>query len=64
MDKDIRRPSHQAQEEQEAPLVPAPGKQPWQEPKLTFIEPALTKHGTLEELTGQGFFGGFSPARS
>jgi len=64
MNKDVRRPSHQAQDEGRASLTPAPGKQPWQEPKLTFIEPTLTKHGTLEELTGQSFFGGFSPARS
>jgi hypothetical protein len=38
----------------------APGKTPWQEPKLTFVEPTLTIHGSLEELTG-GYFGGFSP---
>jgi hypothetical protein len=38
------------------------GLQPWEEPKLTFIEPTLTKHGRLEEVTGQGgFFGGFTP---
>lgn len=36
------------------------GKQPWQEPKLTFIEPKLTKHGKLEAVTA-GFFGPFSP---
>jgi hypothetical protein len=36
-------------------------KKPWQEPKLAFVEPKLTKHGTLEEVTGQGFFGGFTP---
>jgi hypothetical protein len=62
MDQDLSRPLHQAQEEQEVPLTPASGTQPWQEPKLTFIEPTLTKHGTLAEVTGQGFFGGFSPA--
>jgi hypothetical protein len=38
----------------------APEKQPWEEPKLAFIEPTLTKHGQLEEVTA-GFFGGFSP---
>jgi hypothetical protein len=39
-----------------------PGKQPWQEPKLAFIEPRLTNHGRLKDITGQeGFFGGFSP---
>ena len=37
-------------------------KKRWQEPKLTFVEPKLTKHGKLEEVTGQ-FFGAFSPGR-
>jgi hypothetical protein len=36
------------------------GKKKWQEPKLNFVKPKLTKHGKLEEVTGQ-FFGGFSP---
>lgn len=35
-------------------------KKKWQEPKLSFVKPKLTKHGKLEEVTGQ-FFGGFSP---
>lgn len=35
-------------------------KKKWQEPKLTFVKPTLTKHGKLEEVTGQ-FFGGFTP---
>ena len=35
-------------------------KKPWEDPKLTFVEPKLTKHGELKEVTGQ-FFGGFSP---
>jgi hypothetical protein len=40
----------------------SPDKKPWQEPKLTFVEPKLTKHGKLEELTqANGFFGQFSP---
>jgi hypothetical protein len=42
----------------------ASGAQPWEEPKLMFIEPKLTKHGQLEEVTGQnngGFFGPFTP---
>jgi hypothetical protein len=38
----------------------APGQQPWEEPKLAFIEPKLMKHGALEEVTA-GFFGGFTP---
>jgi hypothetical protein len=36
------------------------GKKRWQEPKLAFVKPKLTKHGKLEEVTGQ-FFGAFSP---
>jgi hypothetical protein len=36
-------------------------QQPWEEPKLTFLEPKLTKHGTLEDVTA-GFFGTFTPA--
>lgn len=36
-------------------------KKTWEEPKLAFVEPKLTKHGTLQEVTGQGFFGGFTP---
>ena len=36
-------------------------KQPWQEPKLAFVEPKLTKHGELTAVTGQGFFGTFMP---
>ena len=34
-------------------------KKPWEEPKLAFVEPKLTKHGDLKNLTG--FFGSFSP---
>ena len=33
-------------------------KQPWQEPKLAFVEPKLTPHGELQKVTG-GFFGTF-----
>ena len=54
---------------QDTPLEPgaqdasasAGDKQPWQDPKLAFVEPKLTKHGSLKEVTGDGFFGGFSP---
>ena len=38
----------------------APSKEPWQEPKLAFIEPKLTTHGKLDEVTA-GFLGGFTP---
>jgi hypothetical protein len=39
---------------------PASSKAPWQEPKLAYIEPKLTTHGKLEEVTA-GFLGGFTP---
>ena len=35
-------------------------KKPWDQPKLTFVEPRLSKHGELERVTGQ-FLGAFSP---
>jgi hypothetical protein len=35
-------------------------KEIWDEPKLAFAEPKLTRHGELSEVTGQ-FFGAFSP---
>jgi hypothetical protein len=38
----------------------ASGKVPWQEPKLTFVEPTLTTHGTIQEVTAS-FFQQFSP---
>ena len=51
-------PRHEEQEPDSAQTL---GKKPWEEPKLAFVEPKLTKHGSLEEITGQGFFGGFTP---
>ena len=51
----------QEKEAEETASSQSVGKKPWQEPKLAFVEPKLTKHGTLEEVTGQGFFGGFTP---
>ena len=51
----------QEREGQESAASPAAAKKPWQEPKLVFVEPKLTKHGSLEEVTGQGFFGAFTP---
>jgi hypothetical protein len=44
----------------EARISSASGKKAWRQPKLTFVKPKLTKHGKLEEVTGQ-FFGGFTP---
>jgi len=34
-------------------------KKPFEEPKLTFVEPKLTKHGDATKITG-GFFGTFT----
>ena len=57
----MKRENERQQEEEQSSS--AEGKKKWQEPKLTFIKPKLTKHGKLEEVTGQ-FFGAFSPGRS
>ncbi|MBI2487130.1 MAG: hypothetical protein HYW01_09260 [Deltaproteobacteria bacterium] len=38
-------------------------KKPFTEAKLTFIEPKLTKYEEVTKITGQGFFGEFSPPR-
>ena len=35
-------------------------KRRFTEPKLTFVEPKLTKHGDATKITGQ-FFGSFTP---
>ncbi len=40
--------------------VDAHSKAEWEEPKLTFVEPTLTEHGSVQKLTG-GFFGSFTP---
>jgi hypothetical protein len=37
-------------------------KQPFVEPKLTFVEPKLVKQGHFNDLTG--FFGPFTPPAS
>jgi hypothetical protein len=55
--------SEEKQEGTGTPLSP-PDKKPWEEPKVAFIEPKLTKHGDLEKITRgrkNGFFGPFSP---
>jgi len=48
-----------AQNRKENPSPATNDKKPWQEPKVLFVEPKLTKHGELKELTG--FFGSLSP---
>jgi hypothetical protein len=47
--------------EQDAPQdATIQDKRPWQEPRLTFVEPKLTKHGELQKMTA-GFFGTVVP---
>lgn len=36
-------------------------RKPFAEPKLTFIEPKLTRHGDVTRITGNGFFSAFVP---
>jgi hypothetical protein len=50
------RPDHGEPEPQPEPQ---PVKKRWEEPKLTFLEPKLTKQGELKDVTG--FLGTFSP---
>jgi hypothetical protein len=54
--KNSQRPRREETQVSEQPAA----KRQWQEPKLAFIKPKLTKHGELKEVTA-GFFGGFSP---
>ena len=60
MEKEKVQLSQQEQEERESAPSLSSGKKPWQEPKLAFVEPKLTKHGELEKVTG-GFICGFQP---
>ena len=53
MRKKTNRPA--AQEKQASVPSSTEGKKRWQEPKLSFVKPKLTKHGKLEEVTGQNF---------
>jgi hypothetical protein len=60
MDKgNVPRSPEEHEGERSAPL-PSAGKTPWQEPKLAFVKPKLTKHGDLKEVTS-GFFCSFVP---
>jgi hypothetical protein len=60
MEKTSSQDTPPSQEEQHT-TPPSGDRQPWQEPKLAFVEPQLTVHGDLKQVTGQGFFGGFTP---
>jgi hypothetical protein len=46
------------QVEENSSSSPADTKKRWQEPKLAFVTPTLTKHGDLKGLT-TGFVGTF-----
>jgi hypothetical protein len=59
MDKEKLEHLSRATTMNESPAAAA-GEKEWQEPKLTFVEPKLTKQGDFVEITGQ-FFGAFSP---
>jgi hypothetical protein len=48
-------------DEQRSMASPLSGKQLWQEPKLTFVEPKLTPHGKLEEVTAAFIRDGITP---
>ena len=61
MKKKTNRPA--AQKNQASVVSSTEGKKRWQEPKLGLVKPKLTKHGKLEEVTGQ-FFGAFSPSQN
>jgi hypothetical protein len=60
MDTTKEQNAHAAQETSNVTASSAPEKQPWQEPKLAFVEPKLISHGELKNVTG-GFFGTFNP---
>jgi hypothetical protein len=60
MDQKQSQPEQQPVESERSSRSEVP-KNPWVEPRLAFVEPKLTKHGALTEVTGQ-FFGAFSPA--
>jgi hypothetical protein len=60
MDQAAGQHTSQAGEVPGATADPTSAKEPWQEPKRAFIEPKLTTHGSIEEVTAS-FFGGFTP---
>ena len=60
MSEDKKKSAQQIDAEMDNSTSPRAGKKVWEEPKLEFVEPKLTKHGPVKKLTG-GFFGTFSP---
>jgi hypothetical protein len=62
MDYTTQQHSQPTPEEPSQDMSVSAAKHPWQEPKLAFVEPKLTLHGDLKQVTGF-FAGGFSPNR-
>jgi hypothetical protein len=60
MEQQPNQPTAHAHEDPHTAAGSGGHKQPWQDPKLTFVEPKLTYHGTVQEVTGQSF-GTFLP---
>jgi len=58
-----RRSSEETPQDDDAIAPDAGGRLPWVTPKLVFVEPKLTSHGELAQVTG-AFFGAFSPGRA
>lgn len=56
----MKKGKHMAQEKDLSKKTEQERKQAWEEPKLDFVEPKLTKQGALKDITA-GFFGSFSP---
>lgn len=55
-------PNQQQPEENRPAVAAPPTKAPWHEPKLVFVEPKLTPHGALQQVTAAGpFFSTFTP---
>lgn len=59
MEKEKLQLAPEERREETAPSSKA-DKKSWQEPKLAFVMPKLTKHGDLEKVTS-GFFCTFGP---
>jgi hypothetical protein len=60
MEERAVQPTTPCYEEPDAAATSTENKRLWQEPKLIFVEPKLTHHGTVQEVTGQSF-GTFVP---
>ena len=57
-DEDTRLPGTAPSNSQAEPQDAS--RKAWETPRMTFVQPKLVRHGTLQRLTG-GFFGTFAP---